>query len=75
MTAAQASVISDVSGNLDTAQATQTSLSGKLGSATGVSIDREMANIVTLQNAYTANAKVVSAVQSMFQSLLNAIGG
>lgn len=33
-----------------------------------------MANIVTLQNAYAANAKVVSTVQTMFSALLSAIG-
>ena len=32
-----------------------------------------MSKIVALQNAYEANAKVVSSVQSMFSALLAAI--
>ncbi len=37
----------------------------------GVSIDREMAFLLVLQNAYSANARVVSAVREMFDALLN----
>lgn len=74
LTASQAAVADNVSSNLTTAQATQTSLATSLSSAVGVSVDDEMSKVVALQNAYTANAKVVAAVQSMFQSLMSAIG-
>jgi flagellar hook-associated protein 1 FlgK len=32
--------------------------------------DDHMSNMVVLQNAYAANAKVIAAVQSMWQQLL-----
>jgi len=75
LTADQANTANTASSALTTAQTTQASLSTKVSDATGVSVDNEMSNVVALQNAYSANAKVVSAVQSMFSSLLNAIGG
>ncbi|MBR0667976.1 hypothetical protein GXW71_26715 [Roseomonas hellenica] len=37
-----------------------------------VDIDQEMANMVTLQNAYAANARVMSTVQAMWDALLQA---
>jgi flagellar hook-associated protein 1 FlgK len=37
----------------------------------GVNIDEEMTNLLTLQNAYAANARVLSAVKDMLESLLN----
>lgn len=71
--ASQGSVISSASSQLTTEQAVQTKLDTSLSSAVGVNVDDEMASIVSLQNSYAANAKVISAVQSMFQSLLAAV--
>ena len=51
--------------------ATTTTLQASLNSETGVNLDDEMAQITVLQNAYSANAKVISTVQSMFDTLLN----
>ncbi len=39
----------------------------------GVDVDSEMAAMVTLQNAYAANARIVSALQSMWDALMNAV--
>jgi flagellar hook-associated protein 1 len=39
---------------------------------TGVNIDNEMANLLTLQNAYGANARVLTTVNQMFTTLLQA---
>ncbi len=39
--------------------------------AVGVSIDQEMANLVTLQNAYQASAQVLQTVRTMFDTLIN----
>lgn len=75
LTSDQAAKAADASSNLTLAKTTQTSLSTQFSSTSGVSIDKEMANVVALQNAYSANAKVISAVQTMFTSLLSAIGG
>lgn len=74
LTANQAATANTASSNLSLAQTTQSSLSSSLSGTSGVSVDTEMANIVTLQNAYSANAKVISSVQSMFTALLNAVG-
>jgi len=74
LTANQAVTANTASSNLSLAQTTQSSLSSSLSGTSSVSVDTEMANIVTLQNAYSANAKVISSVQSMFTALLNAVG-
>ncbi|WP_304608358.1 flagellar basal body rod C-terminal domain-containing protein, partial [Gluconobacter kondonii] len=55
------------------ATAVQTTLSAKVTSVSGVDVNTEMSKIVALQNAYTANAKIISSVQTMFSALLNAI--
>ena len=39
-------------------------------SETGVSMDSELGQMVVLQNAYGANAKIISAVQAMFSETL-----
>lgn len=59
--------------NLSDATALQSSLSNQVSSVTSVSIDSEMSKMVALQNSYQANAKVVSAIQSMYTALLDAI--
>jgi flagellar hook-associated protein 1 len=46
------------------------SLQQKLKSISGVSIDNEMANLISLQNTYAANARVMSVIQTMMQSLM-----
>src|SRR5882724_7108208 len=45
-------------------------LQQKFNTASGVNIDSEMANLIALQNTYTANAHVMSVVQSMIQTLM-----
>jgi flagellar hook-associated protein 1 len=47
-------------------------LQQKFNSTSGVSIDTEMANLIALQNSYAANAHVMSVVQSMMTTLLQA---
>lgn len=58
---------------LDSATAVQSSLSAKLTAATGVSVDSELSSMVSLQNSYGANARVLQAVQSMWTQLLQAV--
>ena len=58
---------------LATGQSVQSTLQTKLASETGVSIDTELSNMVVLQNAYGANAKIVTAAQSMWTALLQAV--
>lgn len=73
ITAAQAQDSANTSNQLDTEQAVQTTLSGKLSSQSGVQMDTEMSNMIALQNAYGANAKVIAAVQAMWTQLLNTV--
>jgi flagellar hook-associated protein 1 len=47
-------------------------LQQKFNSVSGVSIDTEMSNLIALQNSYAANAHVMSVVQSMMNTLLQA---
>ena len=58
---------------LTNATALQSTLQTKLQGETGVSIDTELANMVVLQNAYGANAKIITAAQSLWTTLLNAV--
>jgi flagellar hook-associated protein 1 len=48
------------------------SLQQKMNATSGVNIDTEMANLISLQNTYAANAHVMSVVQSMMSSLMQA---
>lgn len=48
-------------------------LQNKLNASSGVDIDEEMAHLLALQNAYSANARVMSTVKDMFDSLLRAM--
>jgi flagellar hook-associated protein 1 len=59
--------------NLTTEQALQTSLQAKVSAVSGVSMDTEMSLMLSLQNAYAANAKVISATQTMFTQILQAV--
>ena len=45
-------------------------LQQRLNDASGVNIDQEMANLITLQTAYGANARVLTAVRDMLDTLL-----
>ena len=69
----QAGLAADAAGHLATGQAVQSSLDAKLAAGTGVSLDTETADLVRLQNAYAANAKVITAAQAMWTQLLDAV--
>jgi flagellar hook-associated protein 1 len=47
-----------------------TALQQRFNTQSGVNIDTEMSNLITLQNAYSANARVMSTVQQMMATLL-----
>jgi len=47
-------------------------LQAKFNSTASVNLDSEMSNLIQLQNAYAANAHVMSVVQSMMNTLLQA---
>ncbi|MEA2958947.1 MAG: flagellar hook-associated protein 1 [Alphaproteobacteria bacterium] len=48
-------------------------LQQKMSSTSGVNIDEEMAHLLSLQNAYSANARVMSTVNEMYKTLMQAI--
>jgi flagellar hook-associated protein 1 FlgK len=41
-----------------------------MAESTGVNIDSEMARLLQLQNAYAANARVMTAVKELFEMLI-----
>jgi flagellar hook-associated protein 1 FlgK len=45
-------------------------LQQKFNSTSGVNMDAELSNLITLQNNYAANAHVMSVVQTMMQTLM-----
>lgn len=47
-------------------------LQAKFDSTSSVNLDSEMSNLIQLQNAYAANAHVMSVVQSMMNTLIQA---
>jgi flagellar hook-associated protein 1 FlgK len=59
--------------SLTTEQALQTSLSAKVTAVSGVNMDTEVSQMLSLQNAYGANARVIAGVQAMFTQLLQVI--
>lgn len=48
-------------------------LQTRFSDGAAVNIDREMANLLTLQTAYGANARVMSTVKEMFEILLSSV--
>jgi flagellar hook-associated protein 1 len=73
LVASQAGQSAATTDSLTTEQALQTSLKAKVATVSGVNMDTEMALMLSLQNAYSANARVISAAQNMFTQLLQAV--
>jgi flagellar hook-associated protein 1 FlgK len=46
-------------------------LKARVSDASAVNVDVEMANLLTLQSAYGANARVLSVVKDMMERLMN----
>jgi flagellar hook-associated protein 1 FlgK len=51
------------------ATALQTALQSTLSQSASVNVDQQMSTMVSLQNAYAANAKVITTIQAMWQVL------
>ena len=58
---------------LESQQVVLLGLEEKMQDATGVNIDDEMAQLLLLQNVYTANARVMSTVQELMAVLSNVL--
>ena len=54
-------------------QALQSEVFQRNSDVSGVNMDEELANLVIFQNAYNAAARILSSVQELYDSLLNAV--
>lgn len=54
-------------------QALQEEVFQRNSDVSGVNMDEELANLVVYQNAYNAAARILSSVQELYDSLLNAV--
>ena len=79
-TTSAATLISDIGAKAEAAssraaskETTLTTLTDSFSSRYGVNVDEETARISQLENAYSASAQVLSAVQEMFDALLSAV--
>ena len=70
LTASQAADSADATSLSEDTQGVLSSLQGKMTAQTGVSMDAELGQMVALQNAYGANAKVISTVEAMYTDVL-----
>ena len=57
----------------DNATAMQQGITARISKQSGVDSDTEMAALVQLQNAYAANARVMTTAQAMFDALMGAV--
>jgi flagellar hook-associated protein 1 len=73
LVASQSQLSARITTSLGNEQALQTSLTARVSTASGVNMDSEMSKMLTLQNAYSVNARVIAAVRSMFTELLQAV--
>jgi flagellar hook-associated protein 1 FlgK len=70
----QQSQAANAATNLQQGQDTVVSaLQQRFNSTSGVSIDTELSNLIALQNAYGANARVMSTIQQMMSMLLQTV--
>ena len=56
-----------------TAQATATEASNRLSATDGVNLDNELINLTTYQQSYSASARLITAANAMYDTLLNMI--
>jgi flagellar hook-associated protein 1 FlgK len=70
----QQSQAANAATNLQQGQATVLSaLQQRFNDQSGVNIDTEMSNLIALQNAYGANARVMTTIQQMMSTLLQSV--
>ena len=70
----QQSQAANAATNLQQGQDTVLSaLQQRFNDSSGVNIDTEMSNLIALQNAYGANARVMTTIQQMMATLLTVV--
>lgn len=73
LVSAQAAVSGAATSQLSAEQTVQTALNNNLNSVSGVNMDSQMSYMIQLENAYGANARIITTVQAMFTQLLQAV--
>jgi flagellar hook-associated protein 1 FlgK len=71
---AQSALRANAQASLDSENALQQTLKNKISTQSGVNVDNEVAQLAVLQNAYSANARVLQTSKDLFTTLFNAIG-
>jgi flagellar hook-associated protein 1 len=76
-----AAFVAQVGNGVQAAQSTQstqsavlTAVSNQRQSVSGVSLDEEMTNLIQFQQAYEASARVMNAINSTLDTLINTVG-
>jgi len=73
LVASQTADRADATARISREGAVRDLLHQRLADQSGVNVDQEMATMITLQNAYSANARVIAAVQDMWDALLASV--
>ena len=73
LVADQAGVSNAASERLSSEQTLLTTLNANVTAVSGVNMDTQMSFMLELENAYGANARIISTVQSMFTQLLQMV--
>ncbi len=66
----QSNQVATNQGNLTSKKALADALTQRLRNQDGVNVDTELANMIQLQNSYSASARVISTASQMFTTLL-----
>ena len=66
--------VAAVTNKADLAEATRTEALTRFESSVGINMDAELANLQVLQNAYAASAKVMQAVNQLYNDLFAIMG-
>lgn len=69
----QSTLRANAQNSLTSEQALQQTLQNQVSAQSGVNIDSEVAQLAVLQNAYSANARVLTTSQNLFTTLFNAV--
>ena len=70
----QGSTISDALSKADAQSLSLEALTSRMTETYGVDVNEEVARLMELQNAYAANARVVSVVQELLDTLMQTVG-
>ncbi len=73
LVSAQAQESGATTSSLETEQTLRDSLAKRLSAGSGVDLDTEMAQMLSLQTAYSANARVMTVIQALFTEIMNTV--